>query len=139
MKYVLVILLFFLGCDLDISDSSSSSNSYVLNTEVEIRSNTNFPIASALVKMEWTLDYHSSNRDSAYTDSDGEVNIQTQADNVYLLNQTPQIYFYVSSSGFLDDTTIIDGYIFNTDMLDTLTNRYIQNISHTIYLIPKND
>ena len=137
MKYVLVILLFFLGCDLDISNSNSSSNSYVVNTEVEIRSNTDFSITSALVTMEWTLDYHSSNRDSAYTDSNGEVNILAQIDNVYLLNQSPQIFFYISSPGFLNDTTVIDGDTFNTSMLDTLTNRYIQNINHTIYLVPE--
>ena len=138
MKYsLLILLIFLLGCDLDISDSSLSSNSYVVNTEVEIRSNTDFSITSALVTMEWTLDYHSSNRDSAYTDSNGEVNILAQIDNVYLLSQSPQIFFYVSSSGFLNDTTIIDGNIFNSTMLDTLTNRYIQNINYTIYLIPE--
>ena len=138
MKYSLLILLIFLGCDLNISDSNSSSNSYAINTEVVIKSNAaNFPITSALVKMEWTLDYHSSNKDSAYTDSNGEVNILAQIDNVYLLNQSPQIFFYVSSSGFLNDTTIIDGNIFNASMLDTLTNKYIQNINHTIYLVPE--
>ena len=108
MKYVLVILLFFLGCDLDISDSSLSSNSYAINTEVVIKSNAaNFPITSALVKMEWTLDYHSSNRDSAYTDSNGEVNIQTQIDNVYSYqSQTPQIIFYIYEKHALGDKSM---------------------------------
>ena len=142
MKHIfLIILLFLLGCgDIEFTgySSGSSSNSYVLNMDVQIKSNTNFAISSALVKLEWVLGYDSSIPDSAYTDSNGNVNIQSQIDDIYYYqSQIPQIYFYISSSGFLNDTTIIDGSVFNETMLDTTTSRYIQSINHTIYLVPE--
>ena len=140
MRYILLILL-FLGCgdiDFSITGNPSGSSSYVIDTEVQIKSNTNFPIASALVKMEWALGYNSSIRDSAYTNSNGEADIQTQIENIYSYqSQIPQIFFYISSSGFSKDTTIIEGNIFDDSMLDTLINRYIQTINHTIYLVPE--
>ena len=111
-------------------------NTYTINADLEIKSNTNFPIASALVIMEWPLDYYTSISDSGYTDSNGEINLQAQTESNYLLNETPQIFFYVSSSGFQTDTIVINGDAFNNNMLDTLTNQYIQDINQTIYLVP---
>jgi len=139
-NYIILSALMLISCDLGVINSElDTSGIHIINAEISIRSNTDFPIASAEVKMEWRIDdYNISNRDSSYTDSDGKVNLQTYIESYYLPNETPQISFYVSSSAFQDNNININGNTFTEDMLDTLTNQYIQNINHTIYLIPEN-
>ena len=131
--------LLLTACDLEFIDSGLNGNgAYIINAEVAVRSNTDFPIASAEVKMEWRIDdYYISNRDSNYTDSEGLVDLQTYIESYYLPNESPQISFYVSSSGFEDNAININASTFTEDMLDTLTNQYIQNINYTIYLVPE--
>ncbi len=138
IKNLIIVGMFILtACDLEIADLTGNG-AYIINTEVLVKSNTNFPISSALVKMEWKIDdYYISNRDSSYTNSDGTVTLQAYIENLYISNQPPQIYFYVSSSGFQNDTIIINANPFTSDMLDTLTNQYVQNINYTIYLVPE--
>ena len=69
--------LLLTACDLEFIDSGLNGNrAYIINAEVAVRSNTDFPIASAEVKMEWRIDdYYISNRDSNYTDSEGLVQL----------------------------------------------------------------
>ena len=135
---IIFSVLILTACDLEMIDSGLGSGAYVINAEVTIRSNTDFPIASAEVKMDWKIDdYNISNRDSNYTNSEGLVDLQTYIPTYYLPNDLPQISFYVSSSAFEDNITTINGNSFTEDMLDTLTNQYVQNINYTIYLIPE--
>ena len=88
-KLSILAIIILIACDLDISNSDSNDTSYIINANLEIKSNTNFSIASALVIMEWHIDYYTSNRDSGYTDSNGEINLQAQLESNYLLNETP--------------------------------------------------
>ena len=114
IKNLIIVGMFILtACDLEIADLTGNG-AYIINTEVLVKSNTNFPISSALVKMEWKIDdYYISNRDSSYTISDGTVTLQAYIENLYISNQSPQIYFYVSSSGFQNDTIIINQKLTN--------------------------
>ena len=152
MNYKLIILLFMLtACiDLEIIDSDQNYGNYVLDANVQVKSNTNFPIESALVKMDWRVGsyfdyfedewhYYISDRDSGYTDSSGDANLSSSMNLTYLSNENnPEVSFYVSCSGFQSDTITIDCEQFNSNMWDSTYNVYRQNISHTIYLIPEN-
>lgn len=151
MNYKLIILLFLLiSCDLEIIDSNQNYGDYVLDANIQVKSNTNFPIESALVKMDWRVQsyfdyfenewhYYISERDSGYTDSSGGINLSSHMNVTYLSNENnPEVSFYVSCSGFRSDTITIDCEQFDASMWDSTYNVYRQNISHTIYLIPEN-
>ena len=159
MNYKLIILLFLLiSCDLEIIDSNQNYGDYVLDANIQVKSNTNFPIESALVKMDWRVcsyfnyveqedgsfedecvGWHISDRDSDYTDSNGDVNLSSSMNLTYLSNDNnPEVFFYVSCSGFQSDTSTFYPEQFNASMWDSTYNVYRQNIDYTIYLIPEN-
>ena len=152
MNYILIIFLFlFSSCiDLEIADNQVGYGNYMITATTSVRSNTNFPIESALVKMEWRIpsyfdyienewNYDISNQDSDYTNSSGDANLSTFINSTYLSTEDiPEVSFYVSCSGFKNDTIIIDCESFNSNMWDSTYNTYTQNISHTVYLVPQN-
>ena len=152
MNYKLIILLFMLSSciDFEIIDSGQAYGDYILDANVAVRSNTNFPIESALVKMDWKVPsyfdylenewhYYMSDRDSGYTNSSGDVNLSASMNSTYLSSEeSPEVSFYVSCSGFRSDTITIDCNQFDSSMWDSTYNVYRQSIEHTIYLIPEN-
>jgi len=161
MNYKLIILLFMLtSCiDLEIIGSDQNYGDYVIDANVQVKSNENFlPIESALVKMDWRVcsyfDYVEqedgsfenecagwdiSDSDSGYTDSNGDVNLSSSMNLTYLSNDNnPEISFYVSCSGFQSDTSTFYPEQFNASMWDSTYNVYRQNIDYTIHLIPEN-
>ena len=146
MNYKLILLLFLLSaCDLEIIDSNQDYGDYVLDANIQIKSNTNFPIESALVKMDWRVQsyfdyfenewhYYISERDSGYTDSSGGINLNSHMNVTYYQTKIIRRFLSMCHAQVFEVIQLLLTANNLMQACGTLPIMYIDKIFHTQFI-----